>query len=170
MTPGKPVESLSLVRKITWTQSLTQHPVAFWRNEDIGVWLDSVALGHLAPVFSRFNGATLLALTDRMIDELLSTHNSVVKELGSAFEVADKVNFKLHLESLRARAPITVKCYNWVASSFNMLGPKIQSELVSKISSRMVETALTYVTLGIAAVTTGYVAIHWHQPRKAKKD
>ena len=170
VTPGNPAQSLALVRKISWTESLTQHPVALWSNGDICSWLDSVALGHLSPVFTRFNGPALLSLTDRMVDEVLSTHNPAVKELGAAYEVADKVNFKLHLETLRSRTPFAFKCYNWVTTSFNLIGPRIQSDLVSKISSRTVEALLTYVTLGIAAATTGYVAVHWSHPRKHKND
>lgn len=170
VTPGNPPHALVVVRKINWIQSLTQHPVTFWSYADICAWLNSVALGHLAPVFSRLNGETLFGLSDKMIDELLSSHNHNIKELGNTFEVADKINFKHHLETLRWSCPLHYRCFRWFSNTAKLLGTRIQSDLVTKISARTAESIFAYASFGIAAVATGYVAIHWHQPRRSKAD
>lgn len=161
---------VAVARRISWSQYLTQHPVSLWSNKDICEWLESIGLGHLCPVFARFNGDTLLSLTDRAIDEVLSNHNPIVKELGSAYEIADKVNFKLQLERLRYRVPLPYRCYNFFSSTFWMIGPKIQSELASKISSRSVERAIALTAVAFAAAaTTGFFAFEWNAPKRTKK-
>lgn len=158
------------VAKISWGSYITQHPVTMWTNQQVSVWLIENELGHLVPLFSRFNGRALLSLTDRLIDEVLSTSNPSVKELGEAYQVADKVNFKLCFETLRADVPVVYRCYHFVEAIMTQLGPKLQSEMVSKISSKTVEAILKWVALGGAAMVTGYVATTWGRRKKSKKE
>jgi hypothetical protein len=174
MTEPAPIlpddKALVKVPKVTWTQYLMEHPVAVWSNHQISDWLIASDLGHLVPVFSKFNGRSFLSLTDKTIDELLGTSNPVIKELGTAYQVADKVNFKYHFEILRGTSPWAYKCCHFVGSVFSQLGPKIQSELVNKISSKTVEAMLAWVALGGAAVVTGYLATTWPKKKKSKKE
>jgi len=163
-------QSVVTVRKITWSQYLTQHPVALWTNQEICEWLIVIELGHLVPVFSKFTGATLLALSDRLVDEVFNSNNPSVKELGSSYQVADKVNFKLHFERLRNSSPFLFKLYDYLGSTIHAFFPKVQSELVSKMSSKTVDALLKGAAFGIATVATGYVALEWTRPKKSKKE
>lgn len=163
-------KAIAPVVKISWGSYMTQHPVTAWTNQQVSVWLIEIELGHLVPLFSRFNGRALLSLTDRLIDEVLSTSNPSVKELGEAYQVADKVNFKLHFETLRDNVPVVYRCYRYLEMIVVNLGPKVQGEMVSKISSKAVETILKWVALGSAAMVTGYVATSWGSRKKSKKE
>lgn len=156
-------------RQPTWVDFLTQHPVMAWSNEDVQAWLVRVGLAHLRPVFVKFTGPSLLALTDRLVDELFNNHNPAIKALGNEYEVADKINFKIQFDALNASTPFVFKCYRFVSSTFTQLPSKIQNELVTKISSRTVETMLKYVAFGAAAVATTYAATSWTVSRIERK-
>lgn len=162
-------KAIAPVVKMGWSAYMTQHPVSVWTNQQVSAWLVEIELGHLVPVFSRFSGQSLLSLTDRLIDEVLSPSNLAVKDLGSAYQVADKVNFKLHFETLRAKAPVVYRCYNFVETIVMQLGPRMQTEMASKITSKTVEVILKWVALGGAAMVTGYVAA-WGIRKKSKME
>ena len=166
----KPKLTVATVRQITWNQYLTQHPASLWTNQDVCDWLNSIELGHLVPVFSKFTGVTLLALTDRLVDEMFASSNTAIKELGNSYQIGDKINFKLHFESLRSDAPFLYKLYDYFGSTVYAFFPKVQTELVAKLSSKTVEAILKGAALGIASVATGYVALEWTRPKKSKKE
>jgi hypothetical protein len=163
------VETVIPATRVTWGQYFTEHPVSRWTNEDVQAWLVEVGLPHLAPVFARLNGDALLSLSDRLVDEVLSTNNSAVKELGSAYQAADKVIFKLHFDSLRASSPLIYKIWHFFTTIFTQLPTKVHTEIINKISSKTVETLLKYVALGAATVATSYIAAGWVQPTRSKK-
>ena len=168
VTPKEPTP-VAVVPRVTWVSYLTRHPLHQWSNDDVQNWLVEVGLSHLSPVFARLNGSGLHALTDRLIDEILSTNNAAVKELGSAFQTADKVLFRMHYETLRADSPFLYKLYSFVTSIFENLPHKIHNEIINKLSSKTVETLVKYTALGIATVATSYVAVGWVHPTKSKK-
>lgn len=164
-----PLKEVAVVTKISWAQYFTQHPIANWTNDEIDTWLESVGLAHLAPVFVRFNGLTLLTLTDRLIDELFSHSNPAIKALDKEYKLADKVNFKFHFDSLLSRAPVVFKLYTFITTFPSLLTARTQTELVNKVASETVSWILKSTALGVAAVMTVIAADAWQEPKKSKK-